>query len=133
MARPMYTITASDVTHARAYLEPRIRNFDVGIAENVSHRSAERAFAEAAQEPRKEKRAALLNAWCEKYLSSDEWSKLKLAIRKRRERRIRTDQKTVTISGRAYSLLAKLALRDEVTYSEALEKHLQRALNAKRR
>lgn len=133
MARPKYTITAADVVHAGTYLANRLRNLDVRFGDDVSLRTAERAFTEAVAVPRKEKRAVQVNAWCEKYLSSAEWATLKLAIRKRRERRVRTDLKTVTISARAHDLLSKVAERDEVTYSEVLEKYLLKALNAKRR
>lgn len=133
MARPRYTITAADVVHAGTYLANRLRNMDVRFDESVSYKMAERAFTEAVAEPRKENRAVQVNTWCEKYLSSAEWATLKLAIRKRRERRVRTDLKTVTISARAFELLSKLSTRDQGTYSEVLEKHLLKALNAKRR
>ncbi len=132
MARPRYTVTPDDVVHAGTYLVNRIRNYDMRLDENVSYKTAERTLNAAISESRKEKRAKELNAWCEKYLSSEEWSKLKLAIRKRRERRIRTDLKTVTISARAHELLSKLASRDNVTHSEVLEKYLLRALRSKR-
>lgn len=133
MARPRYTITAADVVHAGTYLANRLRNMDVRFDEDVSYKTAERKFTEAAAELRREKRAVQVNAWCEKYLSSAEWATLKLAIRKRRERRVRTDLKTVTISARAFELLSKLSARDDVTYSDVLEKYLLKSLKAKRR
>lgn len=133
MARPRYTVTAADVVHAGTYLANRLRNQDVRFGDDVSYRAAEQEFTEAAAVPRKEKRAVQVNAWCEKYLSSAEWATLKLAIRKRRERRVRTDLKTVTISARAFDLLSKTSTRDGVTYSEVLEKYLLKALNARRR
>lgn len=133
MARPRYTITTADVVHASTYLANRLRNQDVRFSDDVTYRTAERAFTEASQESRKEKRAEQVNAWCEKYLSSEEWAKFKLAIRKRRERRVRTDLKTVTITARAFEFLSKLSERDKVTYSEILEKYLLKALNAKQR
>lgn len=133
MARPKYEITAADVTNAKSYLQSKLRNYRIELGEDVSYYNAEQEFLKAGEEKRKEKRAELVNAWCEKYLSSQEWYKLKLAIRKRRERLKRhNDLKTVTISARAFELLSKLATRDDVTYTEVLEHYLPKALNVGR-
>lgn len=134
MARPKYTITASDVAHANFYLSTRLLMQGFAFGESVPSKVAEKEFREAIEEKGKDKRATRLNAWCEKYLDSKEWAKLKLAIRKRRERLGRhAELKTVTISAKAFELLAKISERDEVTYSDTLEHYLQVAFKGKAR
>ncbi len=89
-----------------------------------------RAFTES--KGRKNK-AESLNLWAEKYLSSEEWNKLKTAVRKRRQRWANDDdQKTVTISAKAHKLLSRIANRDEVTFSEVLEHYLAKASRCSR-
>jgi macrodomain Ter protein organizer (MatP/YcbG family) len=129
MARPKYTITASDLNHAYFYLSDRLLTRRVRFDDSVSPDAADRAFREAMVEKGKEKQSARLNAWCERYLSSSEWAKLKLAIRKRRERFNRHDElKSITISAKAFAILSKVSKRDAVSYSEALECYLSKAL-----
>ena len=69
---------------------------------------------------------SLLSVMVRKHLKAPERAKLKLAIRKRRERKPSQD-KTITISAKAFELIRKLANRDDVTYSEATEKYFGRA------
>lgn len=127
MARPKYTITAADVNHAYFYLSTRLTMHRIDFRGEIEllDNSPEREFRELREEKRKDNRARGLNAWCEKYLDSTEWTKLKAAIRKRRERLERySELKTVTISSKAFELLVKLSARDKVTYSDALEHYL---------
>ena len=44
------------------------------------------------------------------------WAKLKLAFRKRRERKTSSDITSISVSRKAFDLIRKLAKRDEVTY-----------------
>ena len=133
MARPRYIVTAQDVTHATAYLTVRLRNYGLTLDEEVSNSAPETRLHAAVATKGREVRAQQVNAWCEINLNSAEWQKLKTAVRKRRERMKRhNDLKTVTISARAFELLAKLSKRDNVTYSAALERYLPKALNAGR-
>ncbi len=132
MVRPKYTITTSDVTHAKFYLSTRLLMQE--LTEKASVEVAKEEFREAVDTKDKDKRATRLNAWCEKYLDSGEWAKLKLAIRKRRERLGRhAELKTVTISSKAFELLAKISERDAVTYSDTLEHYLLAAFKGKAR
>jgi len=133
MARPRYQIAEIDFLHAEFYLSVRIRNFCIKYSKGVSSIDAQTEYAAAVRSERKTQRAKLLNAWCEKYLSGAEWTKLKSAVRKRRERFRRCDeQKTVTISAKAHRLLSQLANRDNVTLSEILEHYLGNAVNSNR-
>lgn len=130
MPRPKYSITAEDVFHATEYLRTRLQvsAFDLG---DTSHRKAKNEFDEAIATGTKVEKAEGLNAWCVKYLGVDEWTKLKTSIRKRRERKVRRGEvESVTISKKAFELLQKLSKRDNVTYSETLEKYLGKAWRA---
>lgn len=135
MPRAKYNITTDDFLHANFCLSGRLRNHTIEFDEDVSPLDAEKDYRKAVDHKRpKKQQAELLNAWCEEYLSSVEWTKLKAAIRKRRERYDRFgDLKTVTISTRAHKLLSRVADRDEVTYSEVLEHYLAKALNRRPR
>jgi len=126
MARPKYRITSDDVIHATQYLSTRLLTFTVKFDDSVSPRTAQKEFEQAVDVQSKEDRANKLHAWCEKFLGELEWGKLKTSIRKRRERKNR-ELRSVSISEKAFEFIKKLAERDNVTYSEAIEKYLGRA------
>jgi macrodomain Ter protein organizer (MatP/YcbG family) len=108
-----YPITALDVVHAGEYLRPLLLMRSFESRQNVSCKKiAERDFDLAMALPGKDERAGELNVWCEKHLKAPVWGKLKLAIRKRRERKSSQD-KTITISAKAFEVIRKLANRDE--------------------
>lgn len=133
MPRTKYVITADDCIHAELYLSRRIRNFEIEFRDDTDSMNAEGEYQNATNQRKNSKRAEQLNAWCEMYLTSTDWKRLKSAIRKRRERLQHLDeQKTVTVSARSHELLSKLAQRDDVTYSELLEHYLAKALNSNR-
>jgi macrodomain Ter protein organizer (MatP/YcbG family) len=133
MARPRYRITAADVVHAANYLKPLLQTFAFELRRDASYKTADREFFEAASSKSKDERAEQLNAWCEKYLMAKTWGKLKLSIRKRRERKSRIGQlKSLSITSQAFDLIEKLAKRDQITYSEAIERHMGRALRKSR-
>lgn len=133
MARPRYRIDEKDFLHAEFYLSVRIRNFRIKYPKTVSSLDAHTEYDTAVRSEGRTQRAKILNAWCEKYLSGPEWTKLKSAIRKRRERFRRCDEhKTVTITAKAHRLLSQLATRDNVTLSEILEHYLGNAVNSNR-
>ncbi|QDV81254.1 Macrodomain Ter protein [Stieleria magnilauensis] len=133
MPRAKYIVTAEDVVHATFYISGRLQVAGFAWPESVSHDDARREFVAAADIKAKHGRAAAVNTWCETYLSTDDWKRLKLAIRKRRYRKEHHDeQQTITVSKKAHDLLSKVASRDSVTFSEALEHYLSKALNASR-
>lgn len=133
MARERYTITPDDEYHATFYLNDRIRNYDIKFLNSVSYSVAETDYRAAVDEKSKGKRAAAINAWCEKYLPGSDWRRLKAAIRKRRERWLHSeDVKTIAISFKAHQLLVKLSKRDNVTFSESMERYLGKALDSNR-
>lgn len=131
MARQMYVISASDVVHAVHYLDGLLRNAGIQFADDVDPQEAVAEFQASCEISSKSKRAASLNEWAEHYLDSNAWKRLKLAIRKRRERRTKGEEagRSVTMSLKAHELLKRLAARDAVTLSAALEQHLPQILN----
>jgi len=133
MPRAKYQITEDDFQHASFYLSGRLRNYGIEFTDSVNSSKAERQYYEATEAKSRKKKAESLNLWAEKYLSSQEWTKLKVAVRKRRQRWSTYDeQKTVTISAKAHKLLSRVAERDQVTYSEALEHYLAKAIRSSR-
>ena len=132
MPRPKYAITSDDLAHARSYLELQLRTFGIVLRDGVTLKHAELELVTAATQGTKTDRARQVNAWCERYLSSAEWRKLKIAIRKRRERRKNGERiRTVTVSALSHEYLTKLAKRDNVTFSKVLEKYLGQVLKRK--
>ncbi len=133
MPRAKYKITADDFQHASFYLSGRIRNYGIEFEDSVNTSKAERQYYEALKVKSRKKKAESLNLWAENYLTSEEWTKLKSAVRKRRQRWDNYDgQKTVTISAKAHTLLSRIAGRDEVTYSDVLEHYLTKAWRTSR-
>ncbi len=127
MPRAKYQVTDRDYTHVSAYLSDKLQLQAIDIRGNVSPSEARREFLDVIHAGQRKGRADRLNAWCEQYLPTAEWKKLKTAVRKRRERWDRHDQlKTITISAKAHRLLVKLAGRDGITFSEVLEQRLER-------
>lgn len=131
MARDRYVITATDVVHAAHYLDGQIRASGIQFADEVDSQVAAAEFEDSFGIRAKSKRAASLNEWAEHYLDSNAWKRMKLAIRKRRERRAKGEEagRSVTLSLKAHELLKRLSDRDNVTLSAALEKHLPQLLN----
>ncbi len=134
MPRDNYIITSDDECHATFYLSGQLRNYGFKFRDSVSSTQAGSDYRAASSEKTKSTRAAALNVWCEKYLSKSDWRRLKTAVRKRRERWRRSEEtKTVTISAKGHRLLKQVSKRDNVTFSQALEHYLSKALNSARR
>lgn len=134
MAKAKYVITAEDLKHVAWYLTTAER---AGRLEFQGERSEEarRNFADylhygVTKRPTSEL-AAKLHAWCTDYLCPDDWSKLKTAVRKRRQR-AESVTHTLSISDSVYSKLKRVASRDHVTYEEVLDKLLSDALRSTR-
>ena len=133
MPREEYSITADDEIHATFYIGDRLRNRDFRFQDSHFYSSAESDFRIAVDGKTTHARIAALNLWCKKYLSDADSGKLKVAIRKRRERWRRGDEKkTITISAKAHKVLTQISKRDNVTFSRALENYLGKALNSGR-
>ncbi|WP_339674226.1 hypothetical protein [Dasania marina] len=83
MARPRYTIQPADIAAARSYLLSKLNDdaYEVnppGPADFIRYLTGiDLADAD-------EHEAHILNRWCETCLSSEQWKRLKLAIRQKR-------------------------------------------------
>jgi macrodomain Ter protein organizer (MatP/YcbG family) len=133
MPRAKYRITEADYQHASFYLSNKLRNYRLEFDGEVNLSELEDEFYEALTTKGAEQQVDSLNLWAEEYLSSEEWQKLKSAIRKRRQRRENyCGEKTVTISAKAHKILSQLAERDKVTYSDVLEHYLVKAVRSRR-
>ena len=131
MARAMYTITDSDYTHACAYIEDKLQKQEFAFCHKRSMDTARSELFDIVHSSQRQWRAEQLNEWCEKHLGKADWLKLKVGIRKRRERWARHDElKSVAISAKAHRLLTSISKRDSVTFSEILEHLLLRAANS---
>jgi macrodomain Ter protein organizer (MatP/YcbG family) len=119
MPRPRTGILASDSTHAIRYLSTKVRLFEIDASPKQVRELLEIEFSGS-----KTERLAALNDWCEQVLSTEQWASLKTAIRKRRQRKL-NDDITITISRKAHDKLSKIAERDNVTLSQAIERNLR--------
>ena len=128
MPRPKYRINNStDYRIAIRYLNQKL-NDSGWIGRNPrTHGRAAVAY------PDQKRGFDNLNAWCEQWLSSDNWTQLKNAIRAERKRSSTLDRekpKNVTLSPKAHRILSELSKYDGLTMSEYIEKRLgQRWLN----
>ncbi len=124
MARSRFTITRQDKTAALAYLSNKLRDPYWPSADTARQVKAERQYKGAKRE------LVTLNAWCEKWLDSTQWTQLKNAIRAARKRTAdlqRDPPKSVTLSHKAWRIISDLAKRDEVTLSALIEDRLGKA------
>lgn len=122
--RKPYTITATDLSNARRYIDNAMRRGDISTAGGYSaYQRADTAEA--------------LQSWCDDYLPPTLWPKLKnavLAARKRTRDYESTRQKRrVDLDHIAYVRLSALAHERNLTLSETvllLEDAYYRALDA---
>jgi macrodomain Ter protein organizer (MatP/YcbG family) len=131
MARAPYQITKDDSEFAYSYIQKKLRTRDF----TNDYESSEEELHKTFEKPGQTKKIEALNKWCDKWLSTAEWKKLKVAIRQRRKRsvahlRYDTMRRNITISYHAFKLLQKISERDNVTYSYVLERCLPKELES---
>lgn len=122
MSRAKFVITSSDYLHASEYLYNRLRLHKLEFLDSISLVAADKEFTSVIGGGHKPTvRAALLQEWCEKFLSDKDWVNLKTNIRKRRQRwKDHSSRKSLTVSTEVHELLSRLATRDSVTFDEVL-------------
>lgn len=130
MARPAYKITFDDFRHTTAYLSSRIREFELEFRDLDVMETAKDEYLKISRSRPSNAAAERLQAWCDEYLSEEEWERTKSSIRKRRQRWAPPQPlKTITITQKAHRLLRELAKRDDVTLSAAIERYMPAVLN----
>ena len=132
MARAKYQITTDqDTWSAMDWLANKLDSgffpYDDMIDDEafIKNIRAQEAFKETDKSPES------VNTWCETYMNSEQWKQLKNAIRAarlRRERKRNYDKavRRIDISNRALHMLQTLSKRHGVTYSELIEKYLEK-------
>lgn len=132
MARAKYKITTDqDTWSAMDWLANKLDSGffpydamqdDESFVKNIR---AQEAFKETDKSPES------VNTWCETHMNSEQWKQLKNAIRAarlRRERKRNYDKavRRIDISNRALHMLQTLSKHHGVTYSELIEKYLEK-------
>lgn len=80
---------------------------------------------------KKQERVATFDKWCLDYLTHADRAKLRTALRKHRQRlHKRGNAAQVSMTVRAFDLLKKVASRENLNYSQVLEKYLRNAVGA---
>lgn len=134
MSRTRFVVTPADYLHASEYLSNRLRLRKLELIESCSWTDAERALMGIVGGGHKSTvRAAMLQEWCETYLSERDWNNLKTNVRKRRQRwKDPEATKSVTVSAEVHKLLTRLASRDNVTFDDVLHFALTQTLRSGR-
>ena len=130
MGRPKFRIAVDDLMHAARYLDGRLGSLAVAPL-TMPVQEARRFFSEILMSPKSESSATRLQEWCDENLEPATLRLLQIAVRKRRQRTRTNDYRVVTISNNAYHQLCKLAKRDNVTLSKALERSVTKLLRLK--
>ncbi|HKJ83549.1 MAG TPA: hypothetical protein VJ961_05980 [Mariprofundaceae bacterium] len=116
MGRNRYTITASDAWYATRWIEKKLEN-PIWLGET-------RTYTAHLDLEQREEDCNSLNEWCELWLSNEQWTQLKNAIRSSRRRAKSDDLINVTLSRHSWAILSFWAKRDRCTLSEAIERRL---------
>ena len=128
MARPKYRIPDSERWVAEQWLRGQLDK--IGFPENLGKRPElrKRSKLDVIDEFRAADSGEALTAFCERWLTSAEWDRMKVSIRASRKRKRdkidNTKPVSLDLSKQAHYVLATIAKRDGVTLSEVIEKYL---------
>ncbi|ABC30338.1 uncharacterized protein conserved in bacteria [Hahella chejuensis KCTC 2396] len=125
--RKKYDIQALDYEYAKRWIDNKFHDASFPSETDAAPERRRRAGRELA-------RAAShgsLNAWCEKWMSSREWSAMKNAIRAARLRREKQRGTAIPTRGvdlnvMAHQIVSALAKAEGVTISELIERKLKK-------
>lgn len=131
MPRPKFRITVDNLMHAARYLDGRLGSLAL-TPRTMSAQKGMMFVSEILMSPNTAETAAKLQVWCDENLEPEALGSLQTAIRKRKQR-MADNFRVLTVSVSAYNLLGKLAKRDNVTLSQALERSVERALRSQLR
>jgi len=125
MARQRYTMTEFDLSAAEKYLHRKLHEKTL-FDDDDRYINAKRAFSKARGDEIK------LNRWCEHWLNTDQWIKLKASLRAARKRlNDYLDDNgppvTITISREAWQILSSLSKHNKLTLSEFIIKRHEKA------
>jgi len=114
MARPRYQIAEEDVPIVHRWGHTKCRD-TAWPQPNAAHTARD-------QFPHAQPTAEQLQQWCDRFLDSTQWTQLQAVIRAARREASQT--RTVRLSTRAYTRLHDLAVREQLTLSEIIERYL---------
>ncbi len=125
MSRKRYIITQSDLSAAEKYLHRKLHE-ETLFDDDDGYPNAKRAFSRARGD------AIKLNRWCECWLNTDQWIKLKASLRAARKRLNdyfddNGPPVTITISRDAWEILSNLSKHNKLTLSEFIIKRHEKA------
>lgn len=126
MGRAKYTITEKDLWEAWNWIRTKTQFFDRGFSSRMDFD----AYLEAKQELKQIKSDNLedTNAWCEKWLDTRAWNRLKTTVRAKRMRSGSSGKKKqVTFDYNAWLILSAIAEAENITLSDVISKHLRKA------
>ncbi len=127
MPRPSFRITVENVMYAAHYLDGRLGS-QAFVPKSMSAQEGRMFINEILLSPKSDETVRRLQDWCADNLEQTVIRSLQLAVRKRRQRTRKSDFRVLTVSSRAHALLCKLAKRDHVTLSKALESAIEKSL-----
>lgn len=107
MSRPKYIVTASDLPFVQSYLLRALEDSHYLSQGNSVAYQFRQYLNRIDLEDDLEHDAIILNRWCEKYLTTTQWNRLKTTIRKMRYRESNTDV-TITLKPAAHKILQQL-------------------------
>jgi len=114
MARPRYRIAEEDVPAVHRWVQAKCR--DTAWPQPSAAHDAREQF------PGAQPTAEQLQLWCDRFLDAPQWAQLQAVIRAARRETGRT--RTVRLSVNAYARLHALAVREQLTLSKTIERHL---------
>lgn len=107
MSRPKYKITASDLPFAHAYLSRAVEDNAYIVRGNARSHQFRQYLERIDLEDDPEFDADILNRWCEQYLTTTQWQRMKVSIRKMRYQTANKDI-TITLKPKAHAVLQHL-------------------------
>lgn len=133
MTRPKTAIPNEEITTAINYIQRRLRTKKIELVGDPNLANVERELNGIVTARNKQERVTAFEKWCLDYLTDADRSKLRTSLRKHRQRlHKRGNAAQVSMTVRAFDLLKKVASRENLTYSQVLEKYLWNAADPTR-
>lgn len=134
MTRPKTAIPNEEITTAISYIQRRLRTRKIELVGDPNLANVEKELNSIVTARNKQERVAAFEKWCNDHLADVDRAKLRTSLRKHRQRlekRGNSAQVSLTVS--AFDLLKKVAYRENLNYSQVLEKYLWNAIKPTRR
>lgn len=134
MTRPKTAIPNEEITTAISYIKRRLRTRKIELVGDPSLVKVENELNGIVTARNKQERVTAFEKWCIDYLTDADRAKLRTSLRKHRQRlHKRGNSAQVSLSVNAFELLKKVASRENLNYSQVLEKYLWNACKPTRR